>query len=177
MKRHLSFLLRLLVVSLPKESKRILEYYETKINKCLFSYLYNLTFIVKSFKVEKWKRTNNNTSNESRRPSVVVNNHPQNEHFYWTSVSDNKSSNRKKRNIIFRNDIRCGIQLHEVSYWLYKKFVHWNLFLMVYLKNFYTMSNQHWKIENILRLYFLLVLMTYLMMKSKTLFKTTWILI
>ena len=28
------------------------------------------------------KRTNNNTSNESRRPSVVVNNHPENQRVY-----------------------------------------------------------------------------------------------
>ena len=28
------------------------------------------------------KRTNNNTSNESRRVSIVVNKHPENEHLY-----------------------------------------------------------------------------------------------
>ena len=44
------------------------------------------------------KRTNNNTSNEYRRPSVVVNNHPKNQHLHGkkSSALESKFSKRKK---------------------------------------------------------------------------------
>ena len=44
------------------------------------------------------KRSNNNTSNKFRRPSVVVNNYPENEHSYGrkSSASGSKFSKRKK---------------------------------------------------------------------------------
>ena len=68
------------------------------------------------------KRTSNNTSNESRRPSVVVNNYPENQHLYGrkSSASESKFSNRKKQKFAFNDSIPRGIRLREFSYWLHK---------------------------------------------------------
>ena len=68
------------------------------------------------------KRTNSNTSNESRGPSVVVNNYPENQHSYGrkSSVSESKFSKRKKQIVIFGDSIPPGIRLHEFNYWLHK---------------------------------------------------------
>ena len=68
------------------------------------------------------KRTNNNTLNESRRPSVVVNNYPENQHSYRRkfSASQSKLSKRKKQIVIFGDSIPRGIRLHEFNYWLHK---------------------------------------------------------
>ena len=68
------------------------------------------------------KRTNNNTSNESRRHSVVVNNQPENQHLYGrkSSVSKSKFSKRKKQIAIFGDSIPRGIRLREFNYWLHK---------------------------------------------------------
>ena len=49
----------------------------------------------------------------------------------------------------------------------------WNYFLVALLMNFYTMWNQHWKTKKLTWLYCMLVLMTYLMMKAKTLSKSS----
>ena len=67
------------------------------------------------------KRTNNNTSNESRRSSVV-NNYPENQHSYGrkSSASEDKFSKRKKQIAIFGDSIPRGIRLHELNYWLHK---------------------------------------------------------
>ena len=68
------------------------------------------------------KRTNNNTSNESQRPSVVVNNYPENQHSYRRklSASESKFSKRKKQIVIFGDSIPRGIRLHEFNYRLHK---------------------------------------------------------
>ena len=65
------------------------------------------------------KRTNNNTSNKSRRLFVVVNNYPQNQHSYGrrSSASESKFSKR-----IF-DSIPRGIKLHEFNYWLHNSYV------------------------------------------------------
>ena len=67
------------------------------------------------------KRTNNNTSNESRRPSVVVNNYPENQHSYGrkSSASESKFSKRKKQIVIFGDSIPRGIRLREFKELLY----------------------------------------------------------
>ena len=68
------------------------------------------------------KRTRNNISNKSRRPSIVVNNYPENQHSYGRkfSVSGSKYSKRKKQIVIFSDRIRRGIRLREFDYWLHK---------------------------------------------------------
>ena len=68
------------------------------------------------------KRTSNNISNKSRRPSVVVNNHPENQHTYGrkSSASESKFSKRKKQIVIFSDSIPRGIRLREFNYWLHK---------------------------------------------------------
>ena len=64
------------------------------------------------------KRTNNNTSNKSRRPSVVVNNYPENQHSYGRkcSPSENKFLKSEKQVVIFSDSIPCGIRLREFNY-------------------------------------------------------------
>ena len=68
------------------------------------------------------KRTNNNTSNESRRPSVVVDNYPENQHLYGrkSSASESKFSKRKKLIVIFGDSIPRGIRLNEFNSWLHE---------------------------------------------------------
>ena len=68
------------------------------------------------------KRTSNNISYKSRRPSVVVNNYPENQHSYGRkfSASESKFSKRKKQIVIFSDSIRRGIRLREFNYWLHK---------------------------------------------------------
>ena len=68
------------------------------------------------------KRTNNNTSNESRRPTVVVNNYTENQHSFRRkfSASERKFSKRKNQIVIFGDSIPRGIRLHEFNYWLHK---------------------------------------------------------
>ena len=68
------------------------------------------------------KRTNNNTSNESRRHFVVVNNYPENQHSYRRkfSASESECSKRKKQIVIFGDSIPHGIRLHEFNHWLHK---------------------------------------------------------
>ena len=68
------------------------------------------------------KRTSNNISYKSRRPSVVVNNYPENQHSYGRkfSASESKFSKRKKQIVIFSDSIPRGIRLREFNYWLHK---------------------------------------------------------
>ena len=68
------------------------------------------------------KRTSNNISYKSRRPSVVVNNYPENQHSYGRkfSASESKFSKRKKQIVIFSDCIPRGIRLREFNYWLHK---------------------------------------------------------
>ena len=68
------------------------------------------------------KRTNNNTSNESRRPSVAVNNYAENQQSYGRkfSVSECKFSKRKKQIVNFGDSSPRGIRLREFNYWLHK---------------------------------------------------------
>ena len=68
------------------------------------------------------KRTSNNISYKSRRPSVVVNNYPENQHSYGRkfSASESKFSKRKKQIVIFNDSIPRGIRLREFNYWLHK---------------------------------------------------------
>ena len=71
-------------------------------------------------------RTNNNTSNESRRPSIVVNNYPQNQHSYRRKFSafESKFSKRKKQIVICGGSIPRGIRLNEFNCWLHKGHAH-----------------------------------------------------
>ena len=64
------------------------------------------------------KRTNNNTSNKSLRPSVVVNNYPENQHSYGrkSSASESKFSKRKEQIVLFSDNIPRGIRLREFNY-------------------------------------------------------------
>ena len=68
------------------------------------------------------KRTSNNISNKSRKPSVVVNNYPENQHSYGRkfSASESKFSKRKKQIVIFSDSIPRGIRLREFNYWLHE---------------------------------------------------------
>ena len=68
------------------------------------------------------KRTSNNISYKSRRPSVVVNNYPENQHSYGRkfSASESKFSKRKKQIVIFSDSIPRDIRLREFNYWLHK---------------------------------------------------------
>ena len=68
------------------------------------------------------KRTRNNISNKSRRPSIVVNNYPENQHLYGrkSSASEKKCSKRKKQIVIFSDSIPHSIRLPEFNYWLHK---------------------------------------------------------
>ena len=68
------------------------------------------------------KRTSNNISYKSRRPSVVVNNYPENQHSYGRkfSASESKFSKRKKQIVIFSDSIPRGIRLREFNYWFHK---------------------------------------------------------
>ena len=68
------------------------------------------------------KRTSNNISYKSRRPSVVVNNYPENQHSYGRkfSASESKFSKRKKQIVIFSDSIPCGIKLRQFNYLLHK---------------------------------------------------------
>ena len=72
------------------------------------------------------KRTSNNISYKSRRPSVVVNNYPENQHSYGRkfSASESKFSKRKKQIVIFSDSIPRGIKLCEFNYWLHKGYAH-----------------------------------------------------
>ena len=64
------------------------------------------------------KRTNNNTSIESRGPSVVVNSYPENQHSCGrkSSAAKSKFSKRKKQIVIFSDSIPRGIRLREFNY-------------------------------------------------------------
>ena len=68
------------------------------------------------------KRTSNNISYKSRRPSVVVNNYPENQHSYGRkfSASESKFSKRKKQIVIFSDSIPRGIRLRKFNYWLHE---------------------------------------------------------
>ena len=68
------------------------------------------------------KRTSNNISYKSRRPSVVLNNYPENQHSYGRkfSASESKFSKRKKQIVIFSDSIPCGIKLRQFNYLLHK---------------------------------------------------------
>ena len=72
------------------------------------------------------KRTSNNISYKSRRPSVVVNNYHENQHSYGRkfSASESKFSKRKKQIVIFSDSIPRGIKLCEFNYWLHKGYAH-----------------------------------------------------
>ena len=72
------------------------------------------------------KRTSNNISNKSQRPSVVMHNYPENQHSYGQkfSASGNKFSKRKKQIVIFSDNIPRGIRLREFNYWLHKGYAH-----------------------------------------------------
>ena len=89
------------------------------------------------------KRTSNNISNKSRRPSVVVNNYPENQHSYGRkfSASESKFSKRKKQIVIFSDSMPRGIRLREFNYWLHKGYAQLKSFpggtskeLLYYLK-------------------------------------------
>ena len=68
------------------------------------------------------KRTSNNISSKSRRPSEVVNNDPENQHSYERKFSapESKFSKRKKQIVVFSDSIPRGIRLREFNYWLHK---------------------------------------------------------
>ena len=105
------------------------------------------------------KRTNNNPSNESRKPSVVVNDYPenQNSHGRKSSSYEGKFLKREKQIVIFGDSIPRGIRLHEFNYWLHKGYAQLKSFpggmskkLLYYVKP--TLKT---------RLYCMLVLLTY----------------
>ena len=64
------------------------------------------------------KRTNNNTSNKSRRPTILVNNYPENQHLYGrkSSASESKFSHRKKQKVILSDSTPRGIGLREFNH-------------------------------------------------------------
>ena len=67
------------------------------------------------------KRTNNNTSNESRRLSIVLNDYPEYQHPYRRKFSASESKfSKRKQIVIFGDSIPRGIKLHEFNYWLHK---------------------------------------------------------
>ena len=65
------------------------------------------------------KRTINNISSNTPRPSVVVNSHPENQHSFGRKFSA-PESNFSKTIVIFSDSIPHGIKLREFNYWLHK---------------------------------------------------------
>ena len=122
------------------------------------------------------KRINNNTSYESQRPSVVVNNYPENQYSSErkSSASESKFSKRNKQIVIFGENIPCGISLRKFNYWLQKRYAQLKSFsggtsneLLYYVEPTLKTKKLTW-------LHCMLVLMTYLMVKAKTLSKIFW---
>ena len=61
------------------------------------------------------KRTRNNISNKSQRPSIVVNNYPENQHSYGRTflASESKFSRKQKHIVIFSDIIPRGCEFNH----------------------------------------------------------------